>query len=132
MKLTATLTHADFRQMTAPGLYIWKRGDAYLYIGVSVRILARVANHNVIDRAESVLDGDIIEIYSFPEDANFMYEEEARLTRLYKPKYSKPIYEFGGDKTKRELVCMICKRKFMQTRPWQKFCSIACQSGRPK
>jgi len=129
MKLTATLTAEILGVMASPGLYVWKRGAEYLYIGTSVNVLCRIATHNVIGKAEPILRGDVIEIYTCPEEESIALEEEVKMTQKHNPKYSSPIHPLGITGTNEERECFVCKKKFMQKRPWQKFCSTKCHSG---
>jgi excinuclease UvrABC nuclease subunit len=61
------MTGKDFKdQYLRSVVYVWKRGDEYLYIGSSKRGFARMLSdsHRVID-ARNIHDDDDVEVYYF-------------------------------------------------------------------
>jgi hypothetical protein len=90
--------------------------------------------HNIIDRVEPFAKEDILELWTFPDNTDYltMMAEEDKLIAKYKPLYSVPVYKYGMNQEKGERTCPMCKKKFMQNRYWQKFCSPRCASGRPQ
>lgn len=73
---------------TRPTVYIWKRSTQYLYVGVSVKLLARLGNHNVINKVEPVLTQDSIHFLFFStyqEAADY----ESYLIKTKAPKYNR-------------------------------------------
>lgn len=114
------LTGAQFSALSKDGAYAWKRGEEFLYIGSSTRPLKRIGGHNVIGVAEPVLDTD--EILVWPTDDMLAFE--AALAGEVRPKYSARLLR--GKPTR--IACLTCRKKFMQKRWWQKYCSDKCRS----
>lgn len=74
-------------------MYAWKRGEEYLYIGLSSRGLGRVLSHNVIGCVEEIQDTDTIELWFFSDERSG-YETlpvvafEAEMIRKHRPRYN--------------------------------------------
>lgn len=109
-------------------IYIWRRGEVYLYIGASGKLLHRLCYHDKINKCEALLPNDTIEIHLCPKDKN-LYILEAELHELYKPKYSKPNRGYFEPESKecKDIECILCKKTFRQIRYWQKVCSKSCR-----
>jgi len=72
---------------TRPLVYIWKRSTQYLYVGTSDKFLARLGNHNVINKIEPVLPQDSIQVIGFAtHEAAVDYE--SYLIQKKNPKYN--------------------------------------------
>jgi len=134
MKLMTIINYDLFSMLGTQGIYAWKRGDEYLYIGCSGNLLRRLSYHNIIDRVEKFLPGDILELYTHNDGGDFLklLAEEDRLIDKYRPKYSTPVFKDGMSTEKKTVICPMCKKEFMQKRYWQKFCSKQCGGGRPQ
>lgn len=122
-----TLSSFILKTIMSGGVYVWKRGSQYLYVGCSSEMMRRVGRHNIIGCCEPVQVDDVIEFYPLPPDRYL--EEERRLNLLLKPKYSR-IYTRGEGVEERP--CSGCSITFKPARFWQKFCSVECQSGTKK
>lgn len=111
-----------------PVLYIWRRQETVLYVGLSGMVLGRIGRHNVIGRVEPVLDGDVIEFHDLEtqdwEDAKLM-EQEA--IEAFHPKYN--ISTVPTSDRPRTAACLNCKRLFKKKRAWQRWCSKKCRDG---
>ena len=119
-------------------VYGWRRGKRYLYIGISQNVFRRINTHNIIGKVESVLPDDTIDLWFVPKGMN-AYEYERFLIMKFEPTYNVAEIAYGGhveynnrDRTKRDVICPMCKKVFRQKRYWQKWCSNDCASGRPK
>lgn len=76
--------------LNGPGVYAWKRGDGYLYVGCCGNFLARLYQHNVIARTEPILESDEIVIWPVADhDEGLAFERY--LIRTHKPKYNKNL-----------------------------------------
>lgn len=106
-----------------PGVYFWKRGEQWLYIGSSANILWRVSRHNVIGRVEPMEDQDVIGMIQTDDYITL----EASMIATHRPKYNIVIKAFGRQKERR--VCPACRIEFMQNRPHQIWCSKRCAQG---
>ena len=117
------LTGKQLLDMMSEGVYYWKRGDRYLYIGSSTNMLWRVSRHNLIDRVEPILDKDDL---LFLPTTNSIAEEEIEIAN-HRPLYNPERPKLGAKKTER--VCPACQTRFMQKRPHQIWCSLQCRQG---
>lgn len=127
-KITYTLNGHTFRRMKELTVYTWRRGDVYLYIGLTGSGIGRVFSHNVVDRAELVESEDVIEFRQLPGmDWQQAAAVEARLIRKHQPRYN----VVNMQERECDLVqCITCKAGFFQKRWWQRFCSPACRTGK--
>lgn len=81
-----TFSGRQFSQLFSSILYIWKRGDEILYIGVSVKGIARFTHHHIIGVVDKLHEDDTIEVrYLSPNDAINL---ERELVRDLKPKFN--------------------------------------------
>ena len=124
------LSGGDFAKWAGTMVYAWKRGADYLYVGCSSYGLSRTLKHNIINRAEQVLPGDIIEGWfcnSWEEATIF----ETKLKIAYNPPYSPvlPRWHGVGPRPLTRRVCPSCKTEFPQNRSWQIYCSTPCRMG---
>lgn len=116
----STVIGKEFKNNINPLVYGWKRDNEYLYIGMSVIGIIRFYTHNIINVKEEMLITDNIDIwYSTLDDVKKL---ERQLIGIYNPKYNK-IFITKSDKT---IECFICKKEFIQSRKWQKYCSDRC------
>lgn len=69
-------------------VYAWKRGSVWLYVGTSSYGFSRIFKHNVIGKAEEVLDTDEILVWSFSDSFTARLAELEFIVR-YKPVYNK-------------------------------------------
>ena len=105
-------------------IYGWIREKKWLYIGISGNGLKRVFRHNIINDIEPVLKKDKILIWSFPNRDYYEVQDlENKLINEFKPKYN----FLKKDRKCKEIICPRCKKKFMQKRWWQAFCSKECR-----
>ena len=68
-------------------VYVWLRGNALLYVGVSRNPLARIAMHHVIDVIDKVLETDRLLLWECDTRENAL-ELEAEYHRQYNPAFS--------------------------------------------
>ena len=68
--------------------------------------------HNIIDRVEPFAKEDILELWTFPDNTDYltMMAEEDKLIAKYKPLYSVPVYKYGMNQEKGERTCPMCKK----------------------
>jgi predicted GIY-YIG superfamily endonuclease len=118
----ALLGH-QVHDLVSPGVYFWKRGSRWLYVGASMNPLYRVSRHNVIGRVEFLEADDVIGIIP-TED---MAKMEASLIAEHHPKYNPPPPPLGS--TNKERQCPACTKMFLQRRPHQVWCSVRCRQG---
>ena len=118
-----TITGKLLREAGRHGVYVWRRGEEWLYVGASVAPLRRLASHNLIGRVEPLQDDDRIEFY--PSETFLVLE--AQLIAQHQPKYNqKPIPLNTPVSSK---ACISCGKTFQQTRAWQRWCSLQCRIG---
>jgi excinuclease UvrABC nuclease subunit len=118
------MSGSDFIKMNSSGVYAWIRGGKALYVGSSVEILARVASHNVIGRADAVMATDHFLFWCARRHEDYLVLEQQIESNL-KPVFSTPLQR-GELKS---FKCLSCKMKFKQKRWWQKYCSTKCRNG---
>jgi len=108
-----------------PGVYGWLRGDKYLYIGQSVRVLNRLGSHNIIGTpANPILPDDKIVVWYFKTQQEAVFKEMEMIME-----YLPPLnYAKLKDKMS-EAKCLYCGNMYKQVRHWQKFCSKKCQTS---
>ena len=70
-----------------PQVYGWRRGQIYLYIGVTTKILGRLSNHHIIGVREKILKSDFIDIWTCPT-YSVALQFEGELIQLLSPKYN--------------------------------------------
>lgn len=68
-------------------VYAWRRGNGYLYVGVSSNGLARPFNHSVIGVREEVRDTDTIDVWFF-KTWRTAEKREAAMIRKHQPTYN--------------------------------------------
>jgi len=104
-------------------VYAWVRGKEFLYVGISDSVLRRIVGHNVIGKAEPVLESDRFYVWSFKtwNEASLL---EAKLLADHPTKYS-----FRRSQRGKDLPCLFCKKPFARSRWWQKYCSNNCRQG---
>jgi predicted GIY-YIG superfamily endonuclease len=108
--------------LVRPGVYGWRRGSDYLYIGCSANLLGRISNHNVIGKVETFLNTDVIDFWF---ESQTYYELEKALVREFRPKYN---VEHLLEESYSERACLMCKKMFMPKRRWQKYCKPECRN----
>lgn len=82
-----SISGAEYKQMLKPFVYGWCRKGVYLYIGATRQGWTRLMKpHNIIGRAEPLLDDDYIDFW-FCDDSQ-IYKTEAELILLHQPKYN--------------------------------------------
>ena len=75
---------------TSNCLYGWKRGNQWLYIGISQNGIKRIYSHDVIGVVEPFQKQDRVVLWSVNEDCGHsLILAEALLIELLKPKYNK-------------------------------------------
>jgi hypothetical protein len=85
--ISSSLNVSFLLKYAAPHVYVWRRGDDYLYIGSSIRVLSRLAGHDIVGVKEPLREDDALELYAC-SDTKQMHALELRLIRLHKPKYN--------------------------------------------
>lgn len=87
------LTGVEYLHGTKPIVYAWKRGETYLYIGMSESGVKRIYTHNIIGVADHVDPLDMIEIIICDNRAHALFIENDLIGR-HNPKYNqiKPNY----------------------------------------
>lgn len=85
------ITGRNLRELRNSGIYIWKRGEEFLYIGKSYKLIHRVVTHTIIDKVEDLKPDDIIEFHYFKRAELDVIEME--LIRKHKPKYNVRNYD---------------------------------------
>ena len=116
----------EFLSWSQPALYIWRRGQEYLYIGTSRKPMQRIVLHNVIGKTEPVLAADVIEVY-FADWGRLIYIEED-LNKRYQPKYSTQRNMLANSTDLSPRLCVGCKKLFTPNRFWQKYCTQTCRN----
>ena len=117
------MSGAQFFNMIQPGVYFWKRGEQWLYVGASENMLHRIARHNVIGKVEKIQSHDEI---GFMPAASYL-EMEAALIQRHAPRYSPRRVPFGSKNMER--TCLACQTVFLQVRPHQVWCNTKCRNG---
>lgn len=114
----------DYREAKRELVYAWKRGNEYLYIGSTSSGYGRFLNHNVLDIFDTVLDSDEIHVW-YPDDI-ILFEQI--LIKKFQPKFNLIPQKEKGERT----ICINphCKKEFIVTRRWQKYCSRKCSNVR--
>jgi hypothetical protein len=124
------------------GVYAWKKNGVYIYVGSSIRIFARIANHNIINKAERVEDSDTLDFW-YTETIEDAKELESIFISSFKPRLNQIIERYISEEElyndiqngfrKAYLppfrICLICKKEFVPKRAWQKYCSKECRDG---
>lgn len=83
-------------------VYVWKRGDRYLYVGKCYHGFSRVVNYNKheILKKDRIEDTDVIKITYFDSEEECL-EFEKFTIKLYNPEWNfKPGRRKAGDKDK--------------------------------
>lgn len=72
------------------GIYIWRRDQVYLYIGISADVFRRIVSHNIIGKEEPFQKTDTVEVYAYPSDTEWsiIEQDEAALIRQHQPLYN--------------------------------------------
>lgn len=118
-----TMSGAQFFDSIQVGVYFWKRGETWLYVGASENMLYRIARHNVIGKVEKIQRHDEI---GFIPCGNLL-ELEAEMIHRHAPTYSPKRVPIGSPIAAR--TCMACRNVFRQARPHQVWCSTKCRNG---
>jgi hypothetical protein len=112
-----------------PRVYAWQRNGVYLYIGMSLKGIARIGKHGIIGKVEPLLETDYFDFW-FCETRDEAEQLERGLIKLNKPKYNKmfnPDFEnyqtvnhrFGGGKRRH---CKGCLEIYTVPRSGHEFC----------
>jgi len=112
-----TFSGSDYIGLKQDALYIWKRGDKFLYIGISQCIGRRIFTHTIIDIVEPVLPEDVIEIYVI--ESLIMKSMEKIMIKQHRPKYNTIHNDYEIRK------CEKCPVLFKPGKHNQKYCT-AC------
>lgn len=86
-RITPTRKHKAWEIYKTIGVYAWRRGTEWLYVGMSASVYSRINNHDVIGKAEGVQFEDQFFVYecdNFDEAADL----EIELIRKFRPKYN--------------------------------------------
>ena len=121
MKPDSSIQTSLFRVIC--GIYGWRRGKTYLYIGQSRNIFRRLFgyNHATINVVETCKDNDTIDIwYCQPFELDTL---ESALIKLLKPKYNKRLPKNS------RAICKHCKNDYKISPDGAVFCSEACFSA---
>lgn len=121
-----TLTGKIFKAASEDGVYFWKRGDEWLYVGATGNLIGRLAYHNIIGRVEPVLEDDVIGL--IPTEPFSSISLESRLVEQHRPKYN-PLRPPVGTRNS-IATCLACRTTFSQKRSHQVYCSNPCRQGR--
>jgi predicted GIY-YIG superfamily endonuclease len=107
----------QFRAMKETGIYVWKRGNDYLYIGISNCMGRRITTHTIIDVIEPVLEDDIIQLVII--DKEQLEQIEQAMIKVHRPKYNTIHNDFNIRQ------CEKCPVLYKPTKHNQKYC-MAC------
>jgi len=88
-KHTHALSGTEFKAYKGPMVYVWKRGDEWLYVGMSTRGIYRIMNirHGALGENIVYDDDEILMMYNLT--INQARRLEFKLIREYKPKYNR-------------------------------------------
>jgi predicted GIY-YIG superfamily endonuclease len=89
-----SLSGADFKTFKKPLVYIWKRGDEFLYVGSSERGIIRMLEPHYVISELSISDDDVIRFEYF-ETKEEAVERELYLQQLHRPRYNKIQGQYG-------------------------------------
>ncbi len=129
LKKHTTITGKKFKDMSRCFIYIWKRDEEFLYIGLSKNGFGRFSHHHVLGEVDDVKNTDTIELYYAPSGESDraiyrrMLNEEERLIKKYHPKYNKG-HRIG---IRNRVKCVVCRRNFYPIISEQNWCSKKCQ-----
>lgn len=102
-----TFTGKDFKQQFySPLVYIWKRGEEWLYVGKCYYGFHRVINnkHHSTFKDKNIEDADSIEIHYFDSFKTCLRAEKALMDK-YRPKYNvKQGPKLPGERYKDEIL----------------------------
>ncbi len=86
--MRAFITGEEFKRARLPIVYIWKRGEEWLYVGMSKCGIARIFSngHHAIN-LENIQDTDTIKWISFDTVKEAQSREEYLIT-MFQPKYN--------------------------------------------
>lgn len=86
---THSMTGQEFKTYKTPCVYVWKRGNEWLYVGQSYRGLQRIVDskHHALHNAEIHDTDEILIMYNLRE--HYARLVEVDLIRRYKPRYNK-------------------------------------------
>ena len=108
-----------------PCVYAWVRDEKFLYIGQSIQLFHRLANHNMVNTpANPMLPTDKLLIWHF-KDKKQATLREMEMIMQYLPTLNFPLTRDKLDKAE----CLYCGKEFVMVRKWQKFCSKRCQTA---
>ena len=99
--LTNVFNKIDIQILTGNCIYGWRRGDKWLYIGLSEYGLNRITNrsHHILDIPEGMYSNDKIYVWYFPHsEREYLYELERLLIEIYKPELNKNPFKTKTDK----------------------------------
>lgn len=74
-----------------PCVYGWRRNENYLYIGQSIRVIARLRNHHVVDKGVKIQGLDVIDIWYC--DKSELGNFERALIKHFNPPLNIVTYE---------------------------------------
>ena len=99
-------------ELNKPAIYAWKRGEEWLYIGITeVGIIRRLQGHHVVGNIHQFKDEDRIVVWHVNLTRNDLIALERKLILKHKPKYNKQ-----SDKGATIAVRFSAKDKLMLTR----------------
>jgi hypothetical protein len=89
---THSFTGAEFNTYRTPAVYVWKRGEEWLYVGSTYHGMNRLCDskHDILSK-KIVRDTDTVLMMS-GLTRYYARSLEARLIREYKPKYNRHKY----------------------------------------
>lgn len=128
---------ASLEQMRSLCVYAWRRGDVYLYVGLSVLGLGRpLGCHNVIAQTEPIQPCDTLDVWHFsryPTAAAFEQQQIRNKRPIYNSMIGVDQKESLHDATGigppcKFIICRSCKTRFMQGRWYQVECAL-CARG---
>lgn len=91
-----TFTLDSFDQTMRPCVYAWRRGDAWLYVGMSGLGLRRpFSRHHVIGVTEPIAAMDRLDVWVFPTPAEAS-AFEAELIREQRPRHNTHVPSISG------------------------------------
>jgi len=100
------LTLAGMPNWRAFAVYGWRRNERYLYIGVTAKGYRRpFYNHDVIDKADDVREGDHFDFWFFP-NREVAASFESAMIALFQPSYNKSFPK--GTSSPKERRCSEC------------------------
>lgn len=121
----------NYPTMVVPMVYAWKRGNQFLYIGMTYNGTYRLKNHNIIGVVEKIKANDLLIIWR-DKDNQKLCLLEIELIKRYHPQYNlehsntvkqTPVWNEDGRQ-----ICCHCLKVLKRPRSNKLFCNSKCRN----